>query len=158
MPLTKHERPFVLVKRLQNAELLRKLNADIVEQQEELRSCAMAKFPDNPWIMEIVRDAISDAIGSTAKRIEANVTIRNSEEMTKLFKSECKLFALFDRRIELAVPVDPLVRCFKLALIKNASVVESVIRAAAVPTLVAWSVKRKRFLSSMRRKIQFCGL
>ena len=147
LPLTKHERPFVLVKRLQNAELLRKLNADIVEQQEELRSYAMAKFPDNPWIMEIVRDAISDAIGSTAKRIEANVTIRNSEEMTKLFKSECKLFALFDRRIELAVPVDPLVRCFKLALIKNASVVESVIRAAAVPTLVAWSVKRKRFLS-----------
>jgi hypothetical protein len=146
-PVTKLERPSALLKRLQNAELLRKLNADIVEQQEELRSCAVAELPDNPWIMEIVHDAISDAIGATAKRIDANVTIRNPDDMTKVFKSECKLFALFDGRIKLAVPVDPIVRCFKLALIQNAPVVESVIRAAAVPTLVAWSLKRNRFLS-----------
>lgn len=147
LPVTELERPSVLLKRLQNAELLRKLNADIVEQQEELRSCAVAKLPDYPWIMEIVRDAISDAVGATAKRIDANVTIRNPEDITKVFKSECKLFALFDGRIKLAIPVDPMVRCFKLALMQNPSFVESVIRAAAEPTLVGWSVKRNRFLS-----------
>ena len=106
--------------RLHNAELLKRLNADLIEQHRQLVTASEHPAP-NEFARATLRDHINDCICETRQRFEANILIRSVEGIVDLFKERCDLFTSSDA---LAVSATPLGRlCKYLAMTDNQFVV-----------------------------------
>ena len=132
-----------------NVEILRKLNQELIDQQNELLNILPNEFPsylvqNYEWVRRVFDDLISYAIKQTEQVYRSSVLIRTVEQIIDVFKGNCLLFKLNE---ELAISTDPLNRLCRLILLLTPENVIHQIEEKVVPALASMALQRNRFLN-----------
>jgi hypothetical protein len=133
------------IHRSNNAEILRKLNSDLLEQQAIIREAIKVAPPiDEGWVYEVIDDIVRDALRVTETQFEKSILLRSVDQILHVFMSELIVFNL---RQELAVSTNPLNRLVRFVIEFQPSIVSYSIQRTAVPRLIEICVRRNKLLS-----------
>ena len=141
--------PKAVQQRIQNLELVKRLNSDILSHQDELRGVLNASSATDSgieWLHAVLDDHVSDSVQIVESAFTQNILIRSIEEIVSTFTRECEVFTAIDDQFRLAVPTSVLARCVRYLLYRDPSVVTSAITRIALPRLAALAAIRNKYL------------